>query len=319
MSAVFGFFHHLFAAEVAKLLDHVHFWLGTLGGLVLVVSLYFLPAGNPAIEPVTAIASMVFFLGTLLFAWFAVPVINRTWSFTLYLMFLPSWVRWASLSSAIVAAWGMQLKRIEALGLPYALTLVAGAAVGGFGAGTLNLWLSGEAGVGHSVVGALAGAILAIEIYKWRQDLRVFAGLIFVPALAVSAGVGRIGCYLAGLSHNIYGIATKLPWVHDFGEGISRHPVQFYESISILVLLALCILLLAMRQPFFMRNGFYVLVLSWSVQRFVWEFLKAYRHVLSPFNLFILFAWTFVLTVCGWLWGDIDGRIRKVTPDVFYG
>ena len=177
-------------------------------------------------------------------------------------------------------------QRIEALGLPYGLTLVAGAAAGGFGAGTLNLWLSGVPGVGRSIVGALAGAILAIEIYKWRQDLRVSTGLIFVPAFAVSVGVGRIGCYLAGLPDNTYGIATTLPWGHDIGDGISRHPVQLYESISMLVFLVLCMLLLAMRQPFFMRNGFYVLVLTYSVQRFVWEFLKPYGHVFGPFNLF---------------------------------
>ena len=78
MSAVFGFFYHLLPAKVAKPLAQVHFCLHALGGLVLVVSPYFLLAGNPAIEPVMAIASIVFFLGTLLFVWIAVPVITRT-------------------------------------------------------------------------------------------------------------------------------------------------------------------------------------------------------------------------------------------------
>ena len=58
-------------------------------------------------------------------------------------------------------------QRIETLGIAYALALVIGAFVGGFGAGTLNLWLSGVPGVGRSIVGALAGAIAAIEIFKW--------------------------------------------------------------------------------------------------------------------------------------------------------
>jgi cbb3-type cytochrome oxidase subunit 1 len=77
MSAVFGFFYHLFPSAAANKLANVHFWLHAAGALVLVVSLYFLLAGNAAIEPVTGAASLVFFAGMLLFAWIAIPVINK--------------------------------------------------------------------------------------------------------------------------------------------------------------------------------------------------------------------------------------------------
>ena len=77
MSAVFGFFYHLFPSAAANKLAPVHFWLHAVSIVVLVVSLYFLLAGNASIEPVTGIASVVFFAAMLLFAWIAIPVINR--------------------------------------------------------------------------------------------------------------------------------------------------------------------------------------------------------------------------------------------------
>lgn len=75
MSAVFGFFYHLFPAARASRLAPVHFWLTAVSGVALVVGLYFLLAGNAAIEPLVAIASIGFFLGTVLFAFIALPVV----------------------------------------------------------------------------------------------------------------------------------------------------------------------------------------------------------------------------------------------------
>jgi hypothetical protein len=76
MSAVFGFFYHLFPAARENKLAPIHFWVHAVSIVVLVVSLYLVLAGNPGVEPVTAISSILFFLGMLLFAWIAIPVIN---------------------------------------------------------------------------------------------------------------------------------------------------------------------------------------------------------------------------------------------------
>ena len=162
----------------------------------------------------------------------------------------------------------------------------SGAVIGGFGAGTLNLWLSGEPGIGRSIVGALAGAISAIELFKAAKGIRGSTGIIFVPAFATSVMVGRWGCYLSGLDDHTYGTATSLPWGHDFGDGILRHPVQLYESLTMGLFLVLALVLIGQRNPFFMRNGFYLLVLVYAVQRFLWEFLKPYGTLIGPFNLF---------------------------------
>ncbi|APH74254.1 hypothetical protein [Aquibium oceanicum] len=75
MSAVFGFFYHLYPSVGRSLLARVHFWLQSVSGIFLLVGLYFLLAGNEAIEPVVAVASLGFFAGMLMFAWIALPVV----------------------------------------------------------------------------------------------------------------------------------------------------------------------------------------------------------------------------------------------------
>ncbi len=198
----------------------------------------------------------------------------------------------AALSSltvtALVYRWRLSQagQRIEQAGMGYALALVAGAAIGGFGAGTLNLWLSGAPGIGRSIVGALAGAILAIELFKRVKHIKGSTGLIFVPAFATSVVVGRWGCFLSGLQDETHGTPTALPWGHDFGDGILRHPVQLYESFTMAVFLVTALTLIGRQNAGFMRNGFYILVLVYGAQRFLWEFLKPYGTLLGPFNLF---------------------------------
>jgi uncharacterized protein involved in response to NO len=78
MSGFFAFFYHLFPKINHSRLAMVHFWLTAASGIVMFISLFFIFSGNTAAEPVTGIASSVFFLGILLFAWIALPVLRRT-------------------------------------------------------------------------------------------------------------------------------------------------------------------------------------------------------------------------------------------------
>jgi prolipoprotein diacylglyceryltransferase len=179
-------------------------------------------------------------------------------------------------------------QKIDSAGPLYGVALLAGAAIGGFGAGTLNLYLSGAPGIGRSIVGALAGAIAAVEIFKRARGISGSTGLIFVPAFATSVVVGRWGCFLAGLEDETFGTPSALPWAHDFGDGVMRHPVQLYESFTMAAFLIVALVLIGRRNAVFMRNGFYILVLVYAGQRFLWEFLKPYGAVAGPFNLFHL-------------------------------
>lgn len=192
--------------------------------------------------------------------------------------------------------------RIEAGGAGYVIALIGGAALGGYGLGSLNMWLSGEAMVARSIVGALAGAIAAIEVFKWVRGLHGSTGLIFVPAFATTVTVGRWGCFLSGLEDETHGIATGLPWGVDLGDGVLRHPVQLYESFAMLAFLTAALVLIGRRNPWFMRNGFYALVFYYAAQRFFWEFLKPYGAVVEPFNLFHLVCFVLALYAVVMMW-----------------
>lgn len=172
----------------------------------------------------------------------------------------------------------------------YFAALILGAVLGAYGLGTANLLFSGEAIVARSILGGLAGATLAIEVWKTRAGVTGSTGLVFVPGLATTIAIGRIGCFEAGLEDRTHGIATALPWGVDFGDGIARHPVQLYESAAMAGFLAVTLVALARRSPRFAAHGFYIFIFWYAAQRFVWEFLKPYGTVLGPFNVFHLTA-----------------------------
>src|SRR5207244_3468250 len=113
---------------------------------------------------------------------------------------------------------------------PYLAALIFGAGLGAVAFGSANLWLSGQSGLARSIEGAVAGGIVAIEMYKRLASITQRTGARFALPFAVGVAVGRIGCCLSGLEDFTYGTPTTLPWGHDFGDGVLRHPVQLYES-----------------------------------------------------------------------------------------
>ena len=91
---------------------------------------------------------------------------------------------------------------------------------------------------GKTIVGALLGGLIGVEVTKKMIGVRRSTGDSFVYSVLWGTAIGRVGCFLTGLSDRTYGIATTLPWGVDFGDGIFRHPTQLYE-IAFLVLLFL--------------------------------------------------------------------------------
>jgi phosphatidylglycerol:prolipoprotein diacylglycerol transferase len=202
-----------------------------------------------------------------------------------------------------IAAWltagtaGWWLSRVQRLSFPkqstewpYIAALVFGAGLGAYLFGTLNLWLSGVSGIARSVEGALAGGIVAVELYKWRHGISLRTGARFALPLALGVAVGRIGCYLAGLDDFTYGTPTTLPWGHDFGDGVRRHPVQLYESLAMAAFAAVYIAAVLRRNQTVIANGFYLALGCYGLQRFVWEFFKPYGSIIGPLTLFHLLS-----------------------------
>ncbi|MBB4428648.1 prolipoprotein diacylglyceryltransferase [Bradyrhizobium sp. CIR48] len=179
--------------------------------------------------------------------------------------------------------------------LPYVAALVFGAGLGAYLFGSVNLWLSGQSGIARSVEGALAGGIVAIELYKWSAGIALRTGARFALPLALGIAIGRLGCYFAGLDDFTYGTPTALPWAHDFGDNILRHPVQLYESAAMAVFALLYVLAVVNRNAFVITNGFYLVLVYYGAQRFLWEFLKPYGTLIDPFTLFHLLSLSILL------------------------
>jgi prolipoprotein diacylglyceryltransferase len=185
-----------------------------------------------------------------------------------------------------------QRTRVESLARQtapsYFVSLAVGGALGAWLLGSLNTLRDTRPVLSHSIAGALAGAIVAVELWKWWRDVRVSTGGPFVIPLCLGIVVGRWGCLFAGIDDHTYGVPTGLPWGVDLGDGISRHPVEIYESLSMAIFLALFWSALIRGRPWAVRDGFHAFVLAYAVQRFAWEFLKPYPFVIGRFNLFHL-------------------------------
>lgn len=93
-------------------------------------------------------------------------------------------------------------------------------------------WINGK-----SIVGAILGAVLGVELAKRSVGVAWSTGDHWVVPLAVGLAVGRVGCFLSGLTDDAYGVPTTLPWGVDFGDG-PRHPTQLYEALFALAALA---------------------------------------------------------------------------------
>lgn len=89
---------------------------------------------------------------------------------------------------------------------------------------------------GQSMVGGLVGGYLGVELGKRFAGVRHSTGDHFVFPILLGIAIGRLGCLLAGLHDQTYGVQTSLPWGIDFGDGISRHPTQLYEILFALLL-----------------------------------------------------------------------------------
>ena len=170
--------------------------------------------------------------------------------------------------------------------MPYMAAVLFGAGVGAYVFGTVNMLLSGRAELARSIEGAVAGGIIAVELYKHIAGITARTGARFALPFALGVAIGRLGCYFAGLDDFTYGTPTELPWGHDFGDGVPRHPVQLYESATMAAFALFYVACLRLRNIFVINNGFMLAVGFYGLQRFVWEFFKPYGTIIGPFTLF---------------------------------
>ena len=157
--------------------------------------------------------------------------------------------------------------------------MVAAAALIGSVAGSwLLAWPSGK-----TVVGGLIGGLVAVEWIKRRIGVTVRTGDLFVFPACVGMAIGRIGCFLSGLSDNTYGVATTWVLGVDFGDGVRRHPTQLYDMAFLALLAGV---LWALRHRFTRPGG---LFRAFMVAYFTWrlgvDFLKPEPRILAGLSV----------------------------------
>jgi len=140
-------------------------------------------------------------------------------------------------------------------------------------------WWQGTAPLrlGQSIIGGLLGGLIGIETAKAITRQPASTGDLMVLPLCIGIALGRVGCFIAGLNDDTYGLPTTLPWGVDMGDGIARHPTALYE---IAFLAVLCILLTRQRARLAPVPGlaFKCFLASYLLWRFLIDLVKPVRY-----------------------------------------
>jgi hypothetical protein len=226
-----------------------------------------------------------------------------------YLGDATAWLAAAAMARWQYRRWPNEAQQLARRTEPsYFVTLALAATAGAWLFGSLNPDEAGRIVPSHSIAGAFAGAILGVELWKWRHGVRGSTGGAFVAPLALGIAIGRLGCLFSGLVDRTYGVPTNLPWAVDLGDGIGRHPVQLYESLTMLGFLLVYLRARYRNADWARLHAFHALICVYAAQRFAWEFLKPYPPLVGPFNLFhFLMLGLFVYAIIWWRRGDDGG------------
>lgn len=135
---------------------------------------------------------------------------------------------------------------------------------------------------GRTIVGGLIGGTIGVILTKKFLGIKEKRGNLFAPAIAIGVAIGRLGCFFRGCC---YGKATTLPWGVDFGDHISRHPTQIYESLFMLFMF---IYLERIKDREDIRPGqlFKLLMVSYFTFRFLVEFIRVEPVIFAGLTVF---------------------------------
>jgi phosphatidylglycerol---prolipoprotein diacylglyceryl transferase len=204
-----------------------------------------------------------------------------------YAFDLAAWVTAALAARWQYKKWPEEVGRLSRIVAPsYFLALGFGALAGAWVIGSLNSMRGAIFAPSHSIAGALAGGIVAVELWKWAHRVRASTGGALVLPICVGIVVGRFGCLFAGLGDYTYGVPTSVPWAVDLGDGVGRHPVEIYESLAMGVFAMVYVRARNRNAEWARRHAFHAMIIYYAAQRFMWEFLKPYPPVAGPMNTF---------------------------------
>ncbi len=153
--------------------------------------------------------------------------------------------------------------------------------------------------------GGLIGACTGSYIYmkKARLDVNNYADIL-APCIPLFHAFGRIGCFLVGCC---YGVESKIGFIYNhtimpYANGVRRFPVQLLEAGENLLICLLLLLLLCKCKKLCKGMLIWVYGISYSVLRFINEFLRGdniergYFGLLSTSQWISIFIFIFSIT-----------------------
>lgn len=125
-----------------------------------------------------------------------------------------------------------------------------------------------------TIMGGIFGGLLGVELAKKIIGEKRSSGDLFTLPIIVGIGIGRVGCFLAGVKEFTYGRETDFFLGMDLGDGLPRHPIALYE-LAFLILLFV-VLKHLQEHPHRLASGdlFKIFMLAYFGFRFGLEFLK---------------------------------------------
>jgi phosphatidylglycerol---prolipoprotein diacylglyceryl transferase len=141
-----------------------------------------------------------------------------------------------------------------------------------------------------TVVGALLGGLLLVEITKKLIHERNSSGDLFTYPLILAMMIGRIGCFTSGLTEETYGLPTSFSLGMDLGDGLHRHPVSLYE-IAFLAMLWITLRTIENRVTLINGYRFQFFMIAYLGFRLLLDFIKphyTYFFGLGTIQLFCL-------------------------------
>lgn len=135
-------------------------------------------------------------------------------------------------------------------------------------------WILGWLSDGKTVLWALAGGYLGVELGKRLAGITQRTGDTFVVPVASAIAIGRLGCLLYGCC---FGVPTALPWGMTFALAgdpfpVPRHPTQLYEMLFHCV--SAIVAGIAIKDRILRGYWFLLYLIAYGIFRFATEFLR---------------------------------------------
>jgi phosphatidylglycerol:prolipoprotein diacylglycerol transferase len=168
--------------------------------------------------------------------------------------------------------------------------------------GQPDAWL--QLATGKTILGALIGGYLAVELIKRAVGYTDLTGDWFALVAPLGITLGRVGCLVHGCCH---GRACAPAWytLRD-AAGVDRWPAVPVEILFNLAMLALFLALRRWRK--LVGQHFHLYLVAYGMFRFLHEFLRNEHRLLSPWTGYQLAA----LGVAGF--GAVAFLRRQRTP-----